>query len=125
MVYEEEYYMQEWERLDAIKGFRREIEILKSKRNKLYRESSKINYNTQRGQLQSDKLQRDLDEVDNQIAVCYEEIGELKHIRCEKEEDRKTTIQVTIRNRNRLIDVGEGTYDVNLETLLDFWDENH
>lgn len=111
--------MQEWERVDSIKTLKREITLLKSKKNKLYKNAWKINYNTPRGQKQGEKLQQDINDIDNEISNCYEELGRLKHIRGENEDDRKTSIQVRVRTRNQLIDLDKGPYDDAIQYLLD------
>ena len=111
--------MQEWERVDSIKTLKREIEMLKSKKSKLYENAWKINYNTQRGQKQGEKLQQDINDIDNEISNCYEELGRLKQIKGENEDDRKTSIQVRVKTRNQLIELDKGHYDDAIQFLLD------
>lgn len=71
--------MEELERQDMIKGTLREIEILKGRRKKLYQEGWKINYNSVTGQKQSEKLEKDIEDVNNEIAVAYEDLGKLRY----------------------------------------------
>lgn len=70
--------MEQWEKDEQIKGTVREIEILKARRKKLNQQGWKINYNTQRGQLQSEKLEKDLEFIDDNIIGLYEDLSKLR-----------------------------------------------
>jgi predicted nucleic acid-binding Zn-ribbon protein len=69
----EEINMKEWERLDSIKTLKREITLLKNKKKRLYKQGWEINYNTPRGQKQGEKLQKELNIIENALANYYEE----------------------------------------------------
>lgn len=71
--------MEEWERIDTIKGTLAHIEMLKGRRKKLYQQGYNINYNSAKGQKQSVSLEQDIVDVDNEIESCYEDLSKLKH----------------------------------------------
>lgn len=70
--------MEEWERQDMIKGTLTHIEMLKGRRKKLYQQGWKINYNSVTGQKQSKKLEQDIEDVNNEISLAYEDLAKLR-----------------------------------------------
>lgn len=70
--------MEKWEIEEQLRGCKREIKILKAKRNKLNQEGWKINFNTKRGQQQAEKIQKDLETIDNQIREEYSKFSKIK-----------------------------------------------
>ena len=117
--------MEKWEKEEQIKVLKRDIEMLKAKKNRLNKEGYNINYNSSRGQKQSQKLQEDLQTIDDQIIENYSQLSELQRTVPEKTKERADySLKVKRSTALRLKELGSAgdTIDKVIRNLIEFYD---
>jgi len=117
--------MEKWEIDEQIRGIKREIEILKAKKNRLNKEGWKINFNSKNGFKQGERLRQDIEDVDSQLIEEYSNLSELQRTAPEKSKERADySLKVKRSTALRLKELGSAgdTIDRVIRNLIEFYE---